>query len=258
MPDVAVTKSVAANFYAAAWNKLDASVIKEILDKDVVYYVKKKDKSLSKKTQVLTYLQKNMKKIERASMEYAIYAEIAEDFDDEPCVLLAQGNEDNIINIIKFDIEDKKVTKIKVLPYDVDPDTIWRTGNYPGSSDSIYDNEVKRPNRFADETAKKNQDDEPVYSMDDIKEKFSQTNPDRAKKYKEKSIILAVLLAFFLSGFGLFYVNILHGIINLVAYAFLALIFRGDYIMVLTMTWPWLSATWAYILVKRYNDNAQI
>ena len=52
MPDVAVTKSVAANFYAAAWNKLDASVIKEILDKDVVYYVKKKDKSLSKKTQV--------------------------------------------------------------------------------------------------------------------------------------------------------------------------------------------------------------
>ena len=58
-----VTESVAANFYAVAWNKLDAGIIKELLHEDVEYILTKNNQSLKGKKDLLAYLQRNMNKI---------------------------------------------------------------------------------------------------------------------------------------------------------------------------------------------------
>ena len=61
-----VTESVAANFYAVAWNKLDVGIIKELLDENVEYILKKNNQSLKGRKDLLIYLQKNMNRIKKA------------------------------------------------------------------------------------------------------------------------------------------------------------------------------------------------
>jgi len=60
-----ITESVAANFYAVAWNKLDVGIIKELLDENVEYILKKNNQSLKGRKDLLIYLQKNMNRIKK-------------------------------------------------------------------------------------------------------------------------------------------------------------------------------------------------
>ncbi len=226
-----VTESVAANFYAVAWNKLDVGIIKELLDENVEYILKKNNQSLKGRKDLLIYLQKNMNRIKKAPIQYEIYAEIAETFDDKQCVLLAQGDVDKIKNAVFFTVEKGKITKIIVDKYDPEV-VVWRSGNYPGTEDQLASNEYvenkpKLVSSFTDEEnfQEENQTEEEI-DIKEIKEKFLETHPEYNKKKKNyKNPILAAVLGFLLPGFGLFYVSLKHGFYNLISVFTVSLIY---------------------------------
>ncbi len=224
-----VTESVAANFYAVAWNKLDSGIIKELLSEDVEYVLKSKNQSLKGRKDILSYLQRNMNRIKKAPIEYEIYAEIGETIDDRPCVLLAQGNVDKIINAVFFMIEKGKITKIEVDKYDPEV-VVWRSGNYPGTEDEMNDNTYveNKPKLVSDydsEETEENKDEENI-DFDVIKEKFLESNPKFRKK-GEKKVWLATLLGFFFPGLGLFYISVKQGIFNLIAVISIWVIYKS-------------------------------
>lgn len=213
-----VTESVAANFFAVAWNKLDAGIIKELLSEDVEYVLVSKNQSLKGRKDLLNYLQRNMNRIKKAPIEYEIFAEIAETMDDRQCVLLAQGNVDKIINAVFFTVEKGKITKIEIDKYDPEV-VVWRSGTYPGTEDELNDNEYienkpKLVSSDLDEELKVEKENDDI-DIQVIKEKFMEKNP-KFKKKKGKIVWLAALFGFLLPGLGLFYVSLKHGIYNLI------------------------------------------
>lgn len=277
-----ITESVAANFYAVAWNKLDAMVLKELLDNDVEYIVKKSGNSMKGRNDLLKYLQKNMNKIKKAPIEYEIYAETGETSDDKECTLLAQGNIDKIINAVYFTLSRGKIIKIEVDKYDPEV-VVWRSGNYPGTESNIDDNEYveKRPHLVEEYDVKPikkrtNEDNKANVDIDLIKDKFFDANP-KFRNRKEKNVILAIVLGFLLPGIGLFYISIKQGIYNLFVVIAIPIIyttiitsnvmgsnlpvvshpsafsFLGLSVIGISMRIG--SALWAYFVAKYKNDN---
>jgi len=250
MANPIITESFAARIFATAWNTLNPIVLEKFLSNNIIYYSQKTSKSIEGKEQLLRYLTNNMNKIRKAPLDYAVFAEMAETQGRRPCVLLAQGDRDKINNLILFQINNDKISKIELYSKDPHPASTRRTGEYPGSE--IVDDEV----REGLEEFEKNEEVETDFG--EIKNKFNKEY-QKILKIKKKSPILALILSFIFPGFSLFYISIYQGFIG-IAILFLAIVIRfkiGICPLTSILTWlVWVGfVCWGYFGIIKWNKD---
>ena len=130
--------------YAKTWNTLNPAIIEPYLADDVVYESQKILTPLVGKDEVYNHLQRKMQTIKKTRYKSDVYAEIgycgsqdgnkiqvlsATEF--RPCVLMAQGNPDEILILILLEIEQGKIKRIDLCTEIPHPSTAMRTGEYP-------------------------------------------------------------------------------------------------------------------------------
>lgn len=139
-----MNESELVELYAKTWNTLNSAIIEPYLADDVVYESQKIFTPLVGKDAVYDYLQGKMQTIKKTRYKSDVFAEIgycgsqdgnkiqvlsASDF--RPCVLMAQGNPDEVIALVLLETEAGKIKRIDICTEVPHPSTATRTGEYP-------------------------------------------------------------------------------------------------------------------------------
>ncbi|MGI8542642.1 MAG: hypothetical protein ACR2MD_04100 [Aridibacter sp.] len=139
-----MTEAELVKIYAKAWNTLNPTIIEIYLADDVVYESQSVLTPLIGKEEVFDYLQGKMQTIRKTRYKSDVFAEIgycgsqdgyniqvlsAEVF--RPCILMAQGNPDEVIALILLETESGKIKRIDLCTTIPDPKSAMRTGEYP-------------------------------------------------------------------------------------------------------------------------------
>lgn len=131
-----MTEEEACLVYATAWNRLSPEFLIEMLDDDVRYSSQSVLTDMNGKEVVSDYLRGKMDTIRRFPEDKA-FAELAETQPYDmypnppiPCVVLSQGNPDNLVATVLFRVSETgiKVIEICIIP---PPHTTKRTGIFP-------------------------------------------------------------------------------------------------------------------------------
>lgn len=132
-----LTKKMAATLLARAWNNLDVSILEPYIAEDIIYWSQQVLTDMTGKKAVIEYLTDKMDKI-RNSAETKIFAELGEtkpypmaSNPPEPCVVLAQGDKNNIDALVLLKIESGKINSIALCSDAPHPSTARRSGEYP-------------------------------------------------------------------------------------------------------------------------------
>ena len=98
-------KLEACRAYARMMNTMDASVIEPFLHDGLVYDSQSVWNAMSGKREYMEYIRGKIETIKRSGA--TVFAEIAHStaFGYEPCVILAQGNEDNWVGTLLIKME---------------------------------------------------------------------------------------------------------------------------------------------------------
>lgn len=123
-----------AHAFAVAWNRLDISGLELLLAEDVHYASQNVFEELEGKDAVLEYLNAKIQTIRGATSNYKVYAELGETQSypaGRPCVLLAQGDANNIGALVLFDVQEGKAKRIDLCTVAPHPSSARRTGEYP-------------------------------------------------------------------------------------------------------------------------------
>ena len=134
----------AVYLYAEAWNRLDSSIVQSRLASDVRYSSQNVFEELEGQKEVARYIDRKMNTI-RQSPESKVFAEVAFYGDQEsqnlqganrskkkPCVLMAQGETDNVVGVVLLTMNNEKVQQIDLCTVAPRPSDATRTGKYPG------------------------------------------------------------------------------------------------------------------------------
>ena len=139
-----MNESELVELYAKTWNTLNPAIIEPYLADDVVYESQVVFSALVGKEAVFDYLQGKMQTIKQTRYKSDVFAEIgfcgsqdgnkiqvlsASDF--RPCVLMAQGNPDEVIALVLLETEAGKIKRIDICTEVPHPSTATRTGEYP-------------------------------------------------------------------------------------------------------------------------------
>ena len=139
-----MNESELVELYAKTWNTLNPTMIEPYLADDVVYESQKIFTPLVGKEAVCNHLQGKMQNIKKNRHKSDVYAEIgycgsqdgnkiqvlsAETF--RPCVLMAQGNPDEVLILILLEVGDGKIKRIDLCTEIPHPSSAMRTGEYP-------------------------------------------------------------------------------------------------------------------------------
>lgn len=133
-------ESSAARIYATAWNTLEPDELIPWLAEDVIYSSQNVLSELSGLAQVSDYFQGKMKTL-RSLPDADVFAELGETRPypmapnpPRPCVLLAQGDPDDIGGVVLFTVVDQRIKRIDLCTVAPHPSTAHRMGIYPGRS----------------------------------------------------------------------------------------------------------------------------
>lgn len=137
MQDNQLTKKEAATKLARAWNNLDASIIEPYIADGIVYWSQQVLTDMTGKKAVMEYLAAKMETI-RKSPHGQVFAELGETRPypmapqpPEPCVILAEGNKNNVGALVLIKIESNKINSIGICSDAPHPSTAKRSGVYP-------------------------------------------------------------------------------------------------------------------------------
>lgn len=127
----------AATILARAWNNLDASLLEPHMAEDVIFWSQQALSDMIGKNAVMAHLNTEMETI-RSSPQERIFAELGEtkpyplaSDDPEPCVVLAQGDKNNVRALRLLRLECGKINSIGICSDAPHPSTARRTGEYP-------------------------------------------------------------------------------------------------------------------------------
>lgn len=123
-----LTQRDAATAYAKAWNRLDPGEFIDMLSPDVRYSSQWVLEDLHGKKALADYLRGKMATVKKSAA--TVYAEVAQIGTGDPCVLLAQGNRDDVNALVLFTVDQNKVTGFDMCIPDLYGSNI-RSGMYP-------------------------------------------------------------------------------------------------------------------------------
>ena len=139
-----MNESELVELYAKTWNTLNPSLIEPYLADDVVYESQVVFNALVGREAVFAHLQGKMRTIKKTRYKSDVFAEIgycgSQDgnkiqvlsvSDFRPCVLMAQGNPDEVIALVLLETEAGKIKRIDICTEVPHPSTAMRTGEYP-------------------------------------------------------------------------------------------------------------------------------
>lgn len=134
---MSLTKQDAARVYASAWNRLDASILETYLAENIRYSSQSVLTDMVGKSEVRDYLRGKMDTL-RSSPENRVFAELGETrmyagytVPPEHCVVLAQGDQENVLAVVLFEVENDKIGRISLCSIAPTPGTAFRYGVYP-------------------------------------------------------------------------------------------------------------------------------
>ena len=132
-----LTKKEAATILAMAWNNLDVSIIEPHIAEDIIYWSQQALTDMTGKKAVMEYLSGKMETM-RKSHDMQVFAELGETkpypmapTPPEPCVILAEGDRNNVGALVLFKIESNKINSIGICSDAPHPSTAKRSGVYP-------------------------------------------------------------------------------------------------------------------------------
>ena len=130
-----LTTEQALRAFAAMMNTLDASHLKPLLADDFHYASQWVFAEIESKTAYLEYIVPKLEAIRQSgATAWAEMGTLDREFPG-PCVVMAQGEKDNLIAVVLAKVEHGKVKRLDLCSAP-SPHSARRTGEYPGRSDS--------------------------------------------------------------------------------------------------------------------------
>ena len=127
----------AATILAKAWNNLDASLLEPYIAEDIIFWSQQALCDMTGKNAVMAHLNTEMETIRKSPQEQ-VFAELGETNpyplapdNPEPCVILAQGDKNNVRALALLKLEGGKINSIGICSDAPHPSTARRTGQYP-------------------------------------------------------------------------------------------------------------------------------
>lgn len=126
-----LSEEVALRAYAVMMNTLNADVLESLLADDFVYESQAVFSPLNSKTEFLAYIRPKLEAVRKAGATvYAEMARINAYGKEQPCVVLAQNSQSNLVALVLAKIKDDKLARLDmcVVP---SPASASRSGEYP-------------------------------------------------------------------------------------------------------------------------------
>lgn len=139
----ALSKEDALRAYAWMMNTLDASRLEPLLAKDFHYASQWVFSEITSKADYLVYIMPKLEAIRSSGAE--VWAEMGV-LDRElpgPCVVIAQGDKDNLLAVVLATVENGKIKRLDMCGAP-SPFSAFRAGDYPGRKISDADGK-RRP-----------------------------------------------------------------------------------------------------------------
>ena len=127
-------KTKALEAFARMMNTSNADEFLNLIDDHFVYSSQSVLNDITSKAEFSSYIKDKLKSVSAVSNK--VYAELAEmqaypmSSLFGPCVVLAQGNKENLVSTVLVNVKDNKITRISlcIIP---PPETTIRSGIYP-------------------------------------------------------------------------------------------------------------------------------
>ena len=129
--DLDFTEKMAATIYARAWNNLNTSFLFSFLSEDIVLESQNVLEPIKSKSEVLNYLNSKMQTISKADDEYKVFAQIGSVFNCRPCVIISQGDKNNLTLTVLFTIRDELISRIDLCSVAPHPREAELTNYFP-------------------------------------------------------------------------------------------------------------------------------
>ena len=128
---MSLTIDEALRAYAAMMNTLDASHLESLLADDFHYESQWVFAEIESKTEYLNYIVPKLEAIRKSGVvAWAEMGWLDREFPG-PCVVMAQGDKDNLIAMVVVEVEDGKIKRLDLCGAP-SPHSARRTGEYPG------------------------------------------------------------------------------------------------------------------------------
>lgn len=128
---MSLTVDEALRAYAAMMNTLDASHLESLLAEDFYYASQWVFAEIESKTEYLNYIVPKLEAIRKSGVvAWAEMGWLDREFPG-PCVVMAQGDKDNLIALVLAEVEDGKIKRLDLCGAP-SPHSARRTGEYPG------------------------------------------------------------------------------------------------------------------------------
>lgn len=120
--------------YATMMNTLDASCLEPLLADDFHYASQWVFAEIESKSAYLEYIVPKLNAIrESGAAAWAEMGWLDREFPG-PCVVMAQGDKDNLLAVVLAKVEDSKIKRLDLCGAP-SPHSACRTGEYPGNND---------------------------------------------------------------------------------------------------------------------------
>jgi hypothetical protein len=127
-------KTKALEAFARMMNTSNADEFLQLIHEDFVYSSQMVFEDITSKTEFSSYIKAKLKLV--SNSDNKVYAELAEMQPYPmstlfgPCVVLAQGNKENLVSTVLANVKDNMITRISlcIIP---PPETTLRSGIYP-------------------------------------------------------------------------------------------------------------------------------
>lgn len=141
---VSLTEEEALRAYATMMNSLDVAQLEPLLADDFHYASQWVLAEIESKRGYLDYILPKLETIRNAgSSVWAEMGWVDREFPG-PCVVMAQGDEDNLVAVVLTQVEDGKIKRLDLCGAP-SPHSARRTGDYPGRAP--VPSAPKRPRR---------------------------------------------------------------------------------------------------------------
>lgn len=124
----------AALAFARAWNTLDESHLAPLLGPNTVYESQNVFEPLVGAEAILDYLCGKFVTLRAHADTHTAYAELsqmAEIYQNRPCVIMAQQHPDNLLAVVLFETERGRIKRLDICSCLPNPSHATRTGQYP-------------------------------------------------------------------------------------------------------------------------------
>ncbi len=129
-----LTKEAALRAYASMMNTLDVSHLEPLLADDFRYASQWVFAEIESKAEYVAYITGKLKAIRRSGARAWAEMGLLESEVPGPCVVMAQGDQNNLVAIVLAKVAGSKITRLDLSGVP-SPHSARRSGVYPGRSD---------------------------------------------------------------------------------------------------------------------------